>query len=113
MGCVFCDIVAGRVPADIRYRDEEVIAFPDVNPKAPKHLLILPVAHIPSVAELGAEQSHLLERLVLVARELAGREGIADTGYRLTINNGGDAGQMVPHLHLHLLGGHRLSNQLC
>ncbi len=110
--CIFCQIIAGEAPADILYRDEEIIVFPDIQPQAPKHLLIVTVAHITSVAEIGAGDLQLIGRLILVAKQMAEREEIAQSGYRLTINSGLEAGQVVPHLHLHLLGGRRLSYQM-
>ena len=112
MECVFCGIVAGQVPANIVYQDEKVVAFPDINPQAPKHLLLIPKVHISSLAELSAEQAGLMGHLIHVAIELAGKEGMAQDGYRLVINCGRDGGQVVPHLHLHLLGGRRLSDRM-
>jgi histidine triad (HIT) family protein len=106
--CIFCRIVAGEVPVDISYQDEEAIAFRDINPQAPVHLLIVPKAHIASLAEVGPDQKQLLGHLIHVANELAKREGVSDKGYRLVINSGPDSGQEVPHLHLHLLGGRQL-----
>ncbi len=112
MSCIFCRIISGEVESKILYQDEEVIAIRDINPQAPTHLLIMPKAHIPSLAEVGAEQKALMGHLIHVANELAKREGIAQSGYRLVINSGAEAGQEVPHLHLHLLGGQRLG-RLC
>ena len=111
-GCVFCNIVAGKTPAAILYQDDEVIAFRDIAPQAPTHLLVIPKEHIPSIAELGRGQSELVAHLVYVANELARREGVAGRGYRLVINCGREGGQVVPHLHLHLLGGRRLSGNM-
>ena len=112
MDCIFCQIVAGKIPSEILYQDEEVIAFRDINPQAPKHLLIIPKRHIPSLAQLSEEDLPLMGHVVNIANQLAKREGIAETGYRLVINCGRAGGQLVPHLHLHLLGGRRLSDQL-
>ncbi len=112
MDCIFCQIVAGKVPSEILYQDEEVIAFRDINPQAPVHLLIIPKKHIPSLAELSEEDLPLMAHMVSMAKQLAEREGIAGTGYRLVVNCGREGGQLVPHLHLHLLGGRRLSNEL-
>ena len=112
MDCVFCQIVAGNIPADIVFQNEEFIAFRDIQPQSPKHILIVPKAHITSMAQVTSEQHGLIGRLVLLAKELAERENISTSGYRLTINCGADGGQIVPHLHLHLLGGQRLSDQL-
>ncbi len=108
MDCIFCRIISGEVQSEILYQDEDVIALRDINPQAPTHLLIMPRAHISSLAEVGADQKWLLGHLIHVAGELAKREGIAESGYRLVINFGPDSGQEVFHLHLHLLGGRAL-----
>ena len=112
MDCIFCQIVAGKVPSNILYQDEEVIAFPDINPLAPTHLLIIPKRHIPSLAHLSEAELSLIGHMVNVANQLARKEGIAEKGYRLAINCGEQGGQLVPHLHLHLLGGKKLSDKL-
>ena len=112
MDCIFCQIIAGKVPSDIIYQDEEVIAFRDINPQAPIHLLIIPKKHIPSIAHLPEAELPLIGHMVNVANQLAEGEGIAEGGYRLVINCGAEGGQLVPHLHLHLLGGRRLSGEL-
>ena len=108
-GCVFCKIIAGQIPGDILYKDDRVIAIRDINPQAPTHLLIMPREHIPSLAHVRSEQKELIGHLIRVAHELAGREGLAERGYRVTVNYGRDGGQLVPHLHFHLLGGRELS----
>lgn len=112
MDCVFCKIVAGEIPADILYQDEGVIAFPDINPLAPTHLLIIPKKHIPSLTRLSEAESSLIGDMVNTANQLARREGIAESGYRLVLNCGKEGGQAVPHLHMHLLGGRQLSSRL-
>jgi len=112
MDCIFCQIVAGKVPSEIIYRDEEVIAFRDINPQAPTHLIIIPKRHIPALTHLSEEESPLIEHMVNVANQLAKEEGISESGYRLVINCGKGGGQLVPHLHLHLLGGRKLSDAL-
>jgi histidine triad (HIT) family protein len=112
MGCVFCQIVAGKLPGDIVYRDDEIVAFRDVNPQAPVHLLVIPRKHIASLVEAGEGDIPLMGRLVGVANKLARQEGTAKSGYRLVINCGQQGGQLVPHLHLHLLGGRQLSGRL-
>ena len=112
MDCIFCQIIAGKVPSDIIYQDEEVIAFRDINPQAPIHLLIIPKKHIPSIAHLPEAELPLIGHMVNVANQLAKGEGIAESGYRLVINCGKEGGQLVPHLHLHLLGGRKLSDKL-
>ncbi len=112
MSCIFCQIVAGKVPSEILYQDEEVIAFRDINPQSPIHLIIIPKRHIPSLAHLSEAESSLIGDMVNVANQLARREGISESGYRLVINCGEQGGQLVPHLHMHLLGGRNLSNEL-
>ena len=112
MDCIFCKIVAGYIPSDILYRDEGVIAFRDINPMAPVHLLIIPKKHIPYLAQLGEAEASLIGDMVNAANQLAKREGIAEGGYRLVINCGEQGGQVVPHLHMHLLGGRKLSDAL-
>ena len=112
MSCIFCQIVAGKVPSEILYQDEEVIAFRDINPQSPTHLIIIPKRHIPSLAHLSEAESSLIGDMVNVANQLARREGISESGYRLVINCGKQGGQLVPHLHMHLLGGRKLSGKL-
>jgi histidine triad (HIT) family protein len=110
--CIFCRIVAGEVPSDIVYQDKDFLAFRDILPKAPTHVLIIPKAHITSVAELTERQQKLAGRLIMIAKNLAEKEGIAKKGYRLVINCGPEGGQLVPHLHLHLIGGRKLDAKL-
>lgn len=112
MDCIFCKIAAGEVPADILYTDEEVIAFRDINPQAPIHILIVPGEHIASVADLPEEKSMLVGHMAHVANKLAVSEIIAGSGYRVVINCGQQGGQLVQHLHMHLLGGRQLSGTL-
>ena len=112
MDCIFCQIVSGKIPSDTVYQDEEVIAFRDIKPQAPVHLIIIPRRHIPSLAHLSEADSSLVGHMVAIANQLAKGEGVAQSGYRLVINCGKEGGQLVPHLHLHLLGGRRLSDQL-
>ena len=112
MDCIFCKIVAGEIPADTLYQDEVVIAFRDINPQAPVHVLIIPKEHVASLADLTESQSTLMGHMVDVANQLAKKEGVSESGYRLAINCGEQGGQLVPHLHLHLLGGRQLSGAL-
>jgi histidine triad (HIT) family protein len=112
MDCIFCQIVAGKVPSELLYQDEEIIAFRDINPQTPIHLVIIPKRHIPSLAHLTEAELPLTGHMVSVANQLAKREGIAESGYRLVINCGKEGGQLVPHLHMHLLGGRKLSGVL-
>jgi len=109
MDCVFCKIIAGEIPSDILYQDEEIIAFRDVNPQSPTHLIIVPRKHIPSLIHLSEVESSLMGNMVNIANQLAKREGVAESGYRLAINCGEQGGQLVPHLHMHLLAGRQLS----
>ena len=102
--CLFCQIATGEWPAAIVYRGDGVIAFRDIHPQAPTHILIIPTKHIVSVAEATVEDEGLIGRLIVVAREIAQQENL-NKGYRLVINNGSQAGQSVFHLHVHLLGG--------
>ncbi|HEY9898266.1 MAG TPA: histidine triad nucleotide-binding protein [Pantanalinema sp.] len=103
--CLFCKIVAGAIPAEIVYQDENAVAFRDINPQAPVHVLVIPRAHIPSLAHLsGAACHHMMEAVNAVAKE----QGIAESGYRVVTNVGRDAQQTVHHLHWHVLGGRAL-----
>jgi len=109
MDCVFCKIVAGEIPSEILYQDEKVIAFHDISPQAPTHLLIIPKKHVPSLAHLSDAETPLIGHMTKVANQLARQEGVFESGYRLVINCGEQGGQIVPHLHMHLLGGRNLS----
>ena len=108
MDCIFCKIANKEIPAEIVYTDEKIIAFKDIKPVAPIHLLIIPRKHIPSFNHLALEDKELIGELFLAAQKLAKAKGVVKTGYRLIFNIGKDAGQTVDHLHLHLIGGKRL-----
>ncbi len=112
MGCLFCKIVAGDIPATLVHEDDRVVAFRDVQPQAPTHVLIVPRRHVASVAELTAADADLAGHLLLVAGHIARSEGVAASGFRLVSNSGRESGQSVFHLHVHLLGGRKLSGQL-
>lgn len=105
---LFERIAAGDIPADIVHRDDQVVAFRDINPQAPVHILIVPLRHISRVGAADEGDADLLGKLLLAAAKIADAEGVASTGYRLVINNGPHAGESVPHLHVHLLGGRPL-----
>ena len=105
--CLFCEIVAGRSPANVEYEDDEVLAFQDIYPKAPVHLLVIPKRHVESVMALAPEDAPLVGRLVLAAKRIGETRGLAERGYRLAIHCGPDGGQVVYHLHLHFLAGRR------
>ncbi len=106
--CLFCGIVSGAIPGDVVYRDESVLAFRDIDPKAPVHLLIVPRKHIAGVMELEAGDGTALGHAMEVARQLATENGLSESGFRLVVNCGPDAAQSVDHIHLHLLGGRAL-----
>jgi histidine triad (HIT) family protein len=105
--CLFCRLAAGEVPARLVHEDERVLAFHDVNPQAPVHVLVIPREHVENAHEL--EDGELLARVFQVARKVADEQGISDGGYRLVFNVGDDAGQSVPHAHLHVMGGRRMT----
>jgi len=109
MDCIFCQVAAGDIPAEKVYEDEHVVAFRDINPVAPTHVLIIPRKHIPTVNDLQPEDAELVGRLFLTAKQVAGELGLAEDGYRLNINTNAGAGQTVFHLHLHLLAGREFS----
>jgi histidine triad (HIT) family protein len=110
--CLFCRIAAGEIPSDIVYQDEEFLAFRDIKPLAPTHILVIPRKHISSLAQLAGQQQELMGRLITLATRVAEKGGIADRGYRLVMNCGDEGGQVIGHLHLHLLGGRKLYDQL-
>ncbi|NIW50503.1 MAG: HIT domain-containing protein [Gammaproteobacteria bacterium] len=110
--CIFCKIVAGDIPSEKIYVDDKVSAFYDINPAAPVHVLIVPNTHIPMVNSLTEDHAELAGHMILVAKQIAGEEGIQESGYRLIINNGAHGGQEVFHLHLHLLGGQRMRHPM-
>jgi histidine triad (HIT) family protein len=103
--CLFCSIAAGEIPAKLVHEDDVVVAFRDINPQAPTHILVIPREHIVSAAELTPAHDPLWARLLHVSQQLAVGDGIDQTGYRIVTNVGRDGGQTVGHLHLHLLGG--------
>ena len=105
MDCIFCKIAAGKIPAEIVHRDEEIIAFRDINPQAPVHILVIPLKHINTVKDLSSGSEELAGKMVLVANQLAKEENIAEKGFRLVFNCGENGGQEVYHIHLHMLGG--------
>lgn len=102
---LFERIAAGEIPAQIVRKDDNVLAIRDINPQAPVHILVIPRKPIARIGRADADDDALLGKLLLTAREIAREEGIEESGYRLVINNGPDAGESVPHLHVHLLGG--------
>jgi histidine triad (HIT) family protein len=107
--CLFCKICEGKIPATITYRDDDLIAFKDISPKAPFHQLVIPIRHIPSLCEARAEDAALLGKLMIVASRLAAEAGFGDSGFRVVMNTGPNAGQSVLHAHLHALAGRELA----
>lgn len=108
-GCLFCDIVNRRLPANIVFEDEYVVAFEDVKAQAPLHVLVVPKDHIEKVSDMTEANSAIAGRLILAANRIAAEKGVRESGYRIVINCNKDAGQAVMHLHLHLLAGRKFS----
>ena len=108
MECIFCGIVNRSLPAELIYESDLIVAFRDITPQAPTHVLIVPREHVESVAQLDESHTELLGEMFLAANAIAQQEGIGETGYRLVFNCGRAAGQSVDHVHLHLLGGRKL-----
>lgn len=103
--CLFCKMVSGEIQPDVVFEDEAVLAFRDVNPQAPVHILVIPKTHVATTNELDAGNADLMGRLTLAAKQIAADEGIAERGYRMVMNCNPEAGQSVYHIHLHLMGG--------
>jgi len=106
--CLFCKMVAGEIQPDVVYEDEHVLAFRDVNPQAPVHVLVVPREHIATLNDLTDDHAELVGRLYLAAKRVAEKDGIAERGYRTVINCNAEAGQSVYHVHLHVLGGRHM-----
>ena len=107
--CLFCKIVAGTIPSDLVHENERLLAFRDISPQAPVHVLIIPKEHLASLDGVDDRHGDLLGEMLLLARDLARSEGVAGDGYRTVMNTGDDGGQSVHHVHLHLLGGRALA----
>jgi len=105
--CIFCKVAHGKLPAYILYKDDHVVAFHDINPQAPVHVLVVPNKHIPDIETAAEEDGDIVARLFQVAARVALDLRFAKNGYRLVLNNGAEAGQIVPHLHLHVMSGRR------
>jgi len=110
--CVFCKIVKGEIPCDKVYEDEQVLVFNDNHPQAPVHLLVIPKKHIKSIAVMNEKDVALVGQMVNIATRIAAAAGISAKGFRLVTNSGEEGGQVVPHLHWHILGGRHLSGEL-
>jgi len=109
MSCLFCRIAAGEIPASIVYQDDRVIAFNDINPQAPMHVLVIPKRHIPTLNDLSTEDDGLMGEIVRRGAAIAGERGYGEGGYRTVLNCNADAGQTVFHIHLHVLAGRSLA----
>jgi histidine triad (HIT) family protein len=107
--CIFCKIAAGAFDTQFVYKDEKLVAFRDMNPQAPVHILIIPRRHIPQIRQLKRNDDKLVGRMILVAIKLAEQEQISESGYRLVFNCGENGGQEVDHIHLHLFGGRKMT----
>jgi histidine triad (HIT) family protein len=106
--CLFCKIIEGEIPADRLYEDDLVVVILDINPRAPRHFLVIPREHIPTANDVRGEHGPIMTRMFTTASRVAAEEGIRDSGYRIAFNVGEDAGMTVWHLHMHVLGGHQL-----
>lgn len=111
--CLFCKIIKGEIPSTKVYEDNEILAFRDINPVAPVHVLVIPKKHIASLAELQQEDENLIGKIYSVINKIAKQENILEKGYRVIVNCGEDGGQEVKHLHFHLIGGKKLGTKLC
>ncbi len=107
--CLFCKIATGEMSTDLVYEDDEFVAFRDINPQAPTHVLVIPRRHIATLNDLDQEDSDLAGKLMLAAKAIAAQEGIAEDGYRAVINCNAGGGQAVYHIHLHILGGRQMT----
>ncbi len=107
--CIFCKIINKEIPASIVYEDERIIAFNDINPQAPVHVLLIPKEHYPSLNEIPEDKKDVLSHLLLKAREIAREKEIGERGYRIVLNTARESGQDVLHIHFHLLGGRQMS----
>lgn len=110
--CVFCKIIAGQIPGEFVHRDDTVVVFKDINPVTKIHLLIVPREHIVYLTDITEKNSDLIVHMVMVANKIAKQLGVAKTGFRLVINCGEEGGQLIKHLHMHLLAGGRLSDKM-
>lgn len=111
-GCIFCKIVAGQIPAQKVYEDEQVLAFEDIHPMAPIHVIVIPKRHVATLMDVGPAEAPDLQALLAAAQEVARIKGIDQRGFRVVINCNAEGGQVVFHLHMHLLGGLKLKDDL-
>ena len=111
--CIFCKIIKGEIPSTKVYEDDEILAFRDINPVAPVHVLVIPKKHITSLAKLTPEDEAVVGKIYTVIKNIAKQEGILEKGFRVIVNCGEDGGQVVKHVHFHLLGGKKLGVKIC
>lgn len=111
--CLFCKIIKKEIPSKVVYEDDTVLAFRDINPVAPVHILVIPKKHIGSLVELTKEDEAIVGKIYTIINKIAKQEGIAEKGFRVIVNCGEDGGQEVKHLHFHLLGGKKLGTKIC
>lgn len=111
--CLFCKIVNKEIPSSIVYEDDEILAFKDINPVAPVHILVVTKKHLESIKNIKKEDEILIGRIFTVINNIAAEQGIADSGYRVVTNSGRDSGQEVKHLHFHIIGGKELGSKIC
>ena len=111
--CIFCKIIKKEIPSSIVYEDSEILAFRDINPVAPVHILVIPKKHISSLVDLNEEDELVIGRIYTVINKIAKQEGIAKKGFRVVVNCGEDGAQEVKHLHFHIIGGKKLGTKIC
>lgn len=111
--CIFCKIINRQIPSNIVYESNDILAFRDVNPVAPVHILVIPKKHLSSVLDLSIEDEMLVGKIYTVINKIAKQEGIDKTGFRIVVNCGEDGGQEVKHLHFHIIGGKKLGTKIC
>lgn len=111
--CIFCKIIKKEIPSSIVYEDDEILAFRDINPAAPVHILVIPKKHISSLVDLNKEDELLVGKIYTTINKIAKQEGIDSKGFRVIVNCGEDGGQEVKHLHFHILGGKKLGTKIC
>jgi histidine triad (HIT) family protein len=109
MNCLFCKIIKKEIPADIIFENEELLVFNDINPQAPKHLLVIPKRHIASINDANIEDAQLIGKMILTAKQIAANQDFSNSGYRLVFNINDDGGQTVYHTHLHILAGRKMT----